>query len=87
MHDVPAQLLRFISGHQIETLNVAGTRYAARLSAFENAGSSLRQSDLRLILEVAETFAQRAFDTVPLDGIADLFGYDQSQANGANGAN
>ncbi len=26
MHDVPAQLLRFIDGHHIETLNVAGTR-------------------------------------------------------------
>ena len=38
------------SGIETWTLNVASNRYAARLSAFENAGSPLRQSDLRIIL-------------------------------------
>ena len=42
---------RKVSGIETWTLNVASGRYAARLAAFENAGSPLRQSDLRIILK------------------------------------
>jgi N-acetylmuramoyl-L-alanine amidase len=41
---------RNLGGIETWTLNVAANRYAARLSAFENAGSAARLSDLRLIL-------------------------------------